>query len=164
MNNIHLYACVGDSSYLEEPRTEDAITNNLEESSSHASIMLEDLLKSLKGSSAVQVSKVANGSVLEEHLKFSKDGKVGNGDNIKPSYPHPVTTKPAKRNKWKPEEIKQLIKMRGKLDYRFRTVKARMILWEEISDIMLKHGVNRTPAQCKSLWASLVQKYEVPLL
>ncbi|XP_073106614.1 ribonuclease J isoform X4 [Elaeis guineensis] len=150
----------GDGADLEQPRTEDAITNNLGESSSHASTKLEDLLKSLKGSSAVQVPKVANSFVLEENLKLSKDGKVGNRENIKPSDPEPVTTKPAKRNKWKPEEMKQLIKMRGELDNRFRTVKARMILWEEISVSLLKHGVNRTPAQCKSLWASLVQKYE----
>ncbi|EHA8590803.1 putative ribonuclease J [Cocos nucifera] len=154
----------GDSANLEQPRTEDAITNNLEEPSSHAYAKLEDLLKSPKGSSAIQVSKVANGFVLEEHLKFSKDGKVGNRENIKPSDPQPVATKPAKRNKWKPEEINRLIEMRGELDNRFRSAKARMILWEEISVSMLNHGVNRTPAQCKSLWASLVQKYEVSLL
>lgn len=151
----------GDSSDHEQPRIGDATTNNnLEESSSHASTKLEDPWESLKGPSAVRVSKVANGSVLEEHLKISENGKADSRETIKPSDPQPVTTKPAKRNKWKPEEIKQLIKLRGKFDNRFRIVKARMLLWEEISDNMSKHGVNRTPAQCKSLWASLVQKYE----
>lgn len=67
----------------------------------------------------------------------------------------------AKRNKWKPEEIKKLIKKRSELDDRFRAVKARMVLWEEISASLLQHGVDRSPGQCKSLWSSLVQKYEV---
>uniref|UniRef100_A0A0E0GMY4 Metallo-beta-lactamase domain-containing protein n=1 Tax=Oryza nivara TaxID=4536 RepID=A0A0E0GMY4_ORYNI len=40
------------------------------------------------------------------------------------------------------------------------TVKGRMVLWEEISSSMLSQGISRTPAQCKSLWTSLVQKYE----
>ncbi|CAA7405149.1 unnamed protein product [Spirodela intermedia] len=66
----------------------------------------------------------------------------------------------AKRNKWKPEEIKKLIEKRSELDDRFRAVKARMVLWEEISANLLQHGVDRSPGQCKSLWSSLVQKYE----
>ncbi|CAA6668305.1 unnamed protein product [Spirodela intermedia] len=67
----------------------------------------------------------------------------------------------AKRNKWKPEEIKKLIEKRSELDDRFRAVKARMVLWEEISANLLQRGVDRSPGQCKSLWSSLVQKYEV---
>ncbi|KAG8379425.1 hypothetical protein BUALT_Bualt07G0087100 [Buddleja alternifolia] len=68
--------------------------------------------------------------------------------------------KPAKRNKWKPEEIKKLIKIRGELHSRFQVLKGRMALWEEISSNLLSDGVSRSPGQCKSLWASLVQKYE----
>lgn len=68
--------------------------------------------------------------------------------------------RPVKRNKWKPEEIKKLIRMRGELHNRFRIVKGRMALWEEISSNLSSGGISRSPGQCKSLWASLVQKYE----
>ncbi|XP_021847609.1 ribonuclease J isoform X2 [Spinacia oleracea] len=64
------------------------------------------------------------------------------------------------RNKWKPEEVKKLIMLRGDLHERFQVVKGRMALWEEISSSLVADGFNRTPGQCKSLWASLVQKYE----
>lgn len=74
-----------------------------------------------------------------------------------------VSQKSAKRNKWKAEEIKRLIRLRGELHGRFQVVKGRMALWEEISASMLADGINRTPGQCKSLWASLTQKYEVSL-
>ncbi|KAF3329457.1 Ribonuclease J [Carex littledalei] len=68
--------------------------------------------------------------------------------------------KTTKRNRWKPEEISRLVKLRGELDEKFQTVKGRMVLWEQISSDMLSHGMDRSAAQCKSLWASLVQKYE----
>ena len=71
------------------------------------------------------------------------------------------SSKSVKRNKWKPEEIKKLIRMRGELHNRFQVVKGRMALWEEISSNLLSGGISRSPGQCKSLWASLVQKYEV---
>ncbi|EPS67461.1 hypothetical protein M569_07313, partial [Genlisea aurea] len=66
----------------------------------------------------------------------------------------------AKRNKWRPEEVKKLIEMRRKLHAEFQVVKGRMALWEEISSGLMVNGTTRTPGQCKSLWASLVQKYE----
>lgn len=75
--------------------------------------------------------------------------------------PKPSTVK---RNKWKPEEVKKLIDMRGELNERFQVVKGRMVLWEEISQKLLADGVNRSPGQCKSLWTSLIQKYEVCLI
>ncbi|CAN0905947.1 Ribonuclease J [Linum grandiflorum] len=69
--------------------------------------------------------------------------------------------KSGKRNKWKAEEIKKLITMRGILNSRFKSVKGgRMVLWEDISSRLMAEGIERTPGQCKSLWASLVQKYE----
>ncbi|XP_011073026.1 uncharacterized protein LOC105158090 isoform X2 [Sesamum indicum] len=71
-----------------------------------------------------------------------------------------TTSKTAKRNKWKPEEVRKLIKLRGKLHSRFQVLKGRMALWEEISSSLLLDGIGRSPGQCKSLWASLVQKYE----
>lgn len=71
------------------------------------------------------------------------------------------SSKPMKRNKWKPEEIKKLIKFRGELNSRFQVVRGRMALWEEISANLLADGISRSPGQCKSLWASLTQKYEV---
>lgn len=71
------------------------------------------------------------------------------------------SSKPLKRNRWKHDEIKKLITLRGELHSRFQVVRGRMALWEEISSNLLSSGVNRSAAQCKSLWASLVQKYEV---
>lgn len=68
---------------------------------------------------------------------------------------------PLKRNKWKPEEIKKLINFRRKLNSRFQVVKGRMALWEEISADLLADGIVRSAGQCKSLWASLTQKFEV---
>lgn len=70
------------------------------------------------------------------------------------------TKKPLKRNRWKPEEVKKLIKFRGELNNRFQVVKGRMALWEEITVNLSNEGFSRSPGQCKSLWASLVQKYE----
>ncbi|KAG9155963.1 hypothetical protein Leryth_012040 [Lithospermum erythrorhizon] len=69
-------------------------------------------------------------------------------------------SKPVKRNKWKPEEVKKLIRMRGELHSRFQVLKGRMALWEEISSNLLSEGVTRSSGQCKSLWTSLLQKYE----
>lgn len=73
------------------------------------------------------------------------------------------SSKRVRRNKWKPEEVKKVIRMRGELHSRFQVVKGRMALWEEISSNLSAEGINRSPGQCKSLWASLIQKYEVCL-
>ncbi|XP_044950966.1 ribonuclease J isoform X2 [Hordeum vulgare subsp. vulgare] len=72
----------------------------------------------------------------------------------------PAPAKSSRKNKWKPEEIKSLIQLRGEMDEKFQSVKGRMVLWEEISGSLLKQGITRTPAQCKSVWTSLLQKYE----
>lgn len=72
----------------------------------------------------------------------------------------PKSSKSVKRNKWKPEEVKKMIGMRDKLSDRFQIVKGRMALWEEISQNLLADGISRSPGQCKSLWTSLVLKYE----
>ncbi|CAI9757350.1 unnamed protein product [Fraxinus pennsylvanica] len=68
--------------------------------------------------------------------------------------------KTAKRNKWKPEEVKKLIELRGELHSRFQVLRGRMALWEEISSDLLSDGITRSAGQCKSLWTSLIQKYE----
>ncbi|CAI9753088.1 unnamed protein product [Fraxinus pennsylvanica] len=68
--------------------------------------------------------------------------------------------KTAKRNKWKPEEVKKLIELRGELHSRFQVLRGRMALWEEISSNLLSNGITRSAGQCKSLWTSLIQKYE----
>ncbi|KAL4362405.1 hypothetical protein GQ457_04G015190 [Hibiscus cannabinus] len=96
----------------------------------------------------------------EEHeLELESDGTASSGDESEMSNSRLKSSKP-KRNKWKPGEVKKLIKMRGNLHSRFQVVKGRMALWEEISTSLLEEGISRSPAQCKSLWASLVQKYE----
>ncbi|XVF11547.1 hypothetical protein REPUB_Repub08aG0037200 [Reevesia pubescens] len=87
-------------------------------------------------------------------------GTPSSGDDSEMPNSPPLSSKPAKRNKWEPEEVKKLIKIRGELHSRFQIVKGRMALWEEISASLLTEGISRSPAQCKSQWASLVQKYE----
>lgn len=80
------------------------------------------------------------------------------------SNSEPKLSKSVKRNKWKTEEVKKLIGMREELSERFQVVKGRMALWEEISQKLLADGISRSPGQCKSLWTSLVVKYEVCFL
>ncbi|KAF3436859.1 hypothetical protein FNV43_RR19612 [Rhamnella rubrinervis] len=119
----------------------------------------DDFWKSLmRSSSAVdKVVKDRNSHVPQEE-NTSMPEKDGNESSEMPE-PQPKS-KPIKRNKWKPEEVKKLIKMRRELHSRFQVVKGRMALWEEISRDLLADGFNRSPGQCKSLWSSLVQKYE----
>lgn len=80
---------------------------------------------------------------------------------VSPTSSQAKTLTSAKINKWEPEEIQMLIKIRGQLDSRFKKVKGRMILWEEISTVLLSHGTDRSPMQCRSLWSSLMKKYKV---
>jgi hypothetical protein len=80
------------------------------------------------------------------------------------SNAEPQSSKSVKKNKWKAEEVKKLIDLRSDLRDRFKVVKGRMALWEEISQSLLADGISRSPGQCKSLWTSLVQKYEVCFL
>lgn len=89
--------------------------------------------------------------------------KIASSDDDSSELPksHLKSSTPLKRNKWKPEEIKKLIKFRRDLNSRFQVVKGRMALWEEISADLLADGIVRSAGQCKSLWASLTQKYEV---
>lgn len=72
-------------------------------------------------------------------------------------------SKSVKRNKWKEEEVKKLIGMRRELNGKFQGLNGRMVLWEEISKNLLDNGISRNPGQCKSMWTSLIQKYEVCL-
>ncbi|EEF51809.1 conserved hypothetical protein [Ricinus communis] len=97
-----------------------------------------------------------------EHIKeLEDDGSLSSDDeSMEMQDQKSKPSKRVKRNKWKPEEIKKLIKVRGKLHDRFQVVKGRMALWEEVSNRLMIDGINRSPGQCKSLWASLNQKYE----
>ncbi|XP_031258681.1 ribonuclease J-like [Pistacia vera] len=97
----------------------------------------------------------------EQILSLEKDDSEGSEDeSSEKRSSQRKSSKTMKRNKWKPEEVKKLIKMRGELRSRFQVVKGRMALWKEISTHLMNEGFNRTPGQCKSLWASLLQKYE----
>ncbi|PSS07683.1 Ribonuclease [Actinidia chinensis var. chinensis] len=142
--------------------SEEATTSGSEsvESFSTDSEDSDDFWKSFVASSPIdQLVKDGNGSVpQEEHgEKLKKEVKVDDGGMSKSEL---KSSKSATRNKWKPEEVKKLIIMRGALHSKFLVVKRRMALWEEISANLLADGVNRSPGQCKSLWTSLVQKYE----
>ncbi|XP_068646107.1 ribonuclease J-like [Aristolochia californica] len=107
-------------------------------------------------------AKDGNGAVLEKHLKLtaSENGSSSDDEAAESRKPVQTSSKSAKRSEWKSEEVKKLIELRGELDSRFQVVKGRMVLWEEISVKMLKYGISRSPAQCKSLWASQIKKYE----
>lgn len=109
--------------------------------------------KSIKATNGYIPRKQQESQPIKDDSEDSEEGK---------SEPKPSKT--VKRNKWKPEEVKKLIDMRGELNERFQVVKGRMALWEEISQKLLADGVNRSPGQCKSLWTSLIQKYEVCLI
>ncbi|WOK96599.1 hypothetical protein Cni_G05306 [Canna indica] len=154
MDNLVTDSSEDDSSDADLPMPAVATTNSDLESS-HASNELDNADENIEGPSSVELKNV-NGSALEEHPDVNKDGTPGTKESSKLLN----AKKTPKRNKWKPEEVKRLIKLRAGLDSKFQTVKARMVLWEEISNDMLNHGINRNPAQCKSIWASLVQKYE----
>lgn len=119
--------------------------------------------ESFEGLSVVQPSKIEDNLNSEVVPNLSDNERVS-VEELQPSEPRAVSRKTSKRNKWKPEEIERLIIKRAELDDRFQTVKGRMILWEEVSSSLSDHGIIRTPAQCKSLWASLIQKHEVMIV
>lgn len=120
----------------------------------------DDFWKSFISSSVPNQSECNSDLLPEaEHREKAKE----ESSELDSGLPKPQlkSSKIAKRNKWKPEEVKKLIKMRGELHSRFQVLKGRMALWEEISLSLLADGISRSPGQCKSLWTSLVQKYEV---
>lgn len=99
-------------------------------------------------------------SLLEGSTDRSGGVEVNEQESGETSNRSSKRSKSTTRNKWKPEEVKKLIMLRGELHDRFQVVRGRMALWEEISSSLLVDGFSRTPGQCKSLWTSLVQKYE----
>ncbi|KAF5460045.1 hypothetical protein F2P56_019944 [Juglans regia] len=123
----------------------------------------DDFWKVFTSSSPVDKGAKANNGFVPHTKHVSQIEKVGTesvkDDSLKLSNAQPKS-KPVKRNKWKPEDVKKLIKMRGELHSRFQVVKGRMALWEEISGNLLGDGITRSAGECKSLWTSLVQKYE----
>ncbi|KAL6576335.1 hypothetical protein OROHE_000116 [Orobanche hederae] len=118
----------------------------------------DDFLKSFI--SPLVLNQQDDGDSLPEtkHREMAKEEGAEPDSGLSKSQVKPSMM--AKRNKWKPEEVKKLIKMRGELHNRFQVLKGRMALWEEISSSLLLEGISRSPGQCKSLWTSLVQKYE----
>ncbi|KAK4743653.1 hypothetical protein SAY87_009965 [Trapa incisa] len=120
----------------------------------------------LSSSPVDKLVKDENGSIpkqeLEENAISSNVSDASEGETSESDSPtsQQKPRKVVRKNKWKTEEVKKLIKLRGELHSRFQVVKGRMALWEEISADLSAHGISRSPAQCKSLWASLVQKYE----
>lgn len=146
---------------VESAASDDATTSSNGEaffsSDLHQPKTLEHFWESFKSPTAVKIARIVNGSAQGNKPKFGKIGIMSKDSSQ--SAPAPV--KSSKKNKWKPEEIKSLIQRRGEMNDKFQSVKGRMVLWEEISGSMLNQGISRTPAQCKSLWTSLVQKYEV---
>ena len=126
----------------------------------------DEFWKPFVDSSPVEKSIKANNGYVprkENKSQLKRDGSEDPEEHTseKTSDSESKSSKSTKRNKWKPEEVKKLIGMRGELNDRFQAVKGRMALWEEISQNLLANGISRSPGQCKSLWTSLLQKYEV---
>ncbi|XP_027919725.1 ribonuclease J isoform X3 [Vigna unguiculata] len=141
-----------------------AISSGVEDDLSDAEVS-DDFFKPLVGSSPVEKSIKANNGYVPQMEKSSplKDGGSEDTEecnSVNTSNSEPKSSKSAKRNKWKHDEVKKLIGMRGEMNDRFQVVKGRMALWEEISQNLLSNGISRSPGQCKSLWTSLLQKYE----
>ncbi|KAG6754182.1 hypothetical protein POTOM_042193 [Populus tomentosa] len=125
--------------------------DDFQKSSVPSSSPVNELVKSDEG----MVPPGEQMNKLKEDVVDSSDDDLLENENSRLKR-----SKSVKRNKWKPEEVKSLIKMRGELHSRFQVVRGRMALWEEISTNLMADGINRSPGQCKSLWTSLVQKYE----
>lgn len=161
------FVCTGN--YIEPVRLlpeEDysSSNSNLAEIQSFDNEGLEDFWRPfIMPSSVSELVKENEGSVEQSNntLEITNEGEGQDDKSLKMSNSDMKPLKPMKRNKWKPEEIKKLIKLRGELNVRFQVARGRMALWEEISTSMSTDGINRSPGQCKSLWASLIQKFEV---
>lgn len=128
----------------------------------------DEFWKPFIASSVEKSIKANNGYVSrKEHksnLKKDDSEDIEEAKSEEMSNAEPESPKTVRKNKWKAEEVKKLIGLRSDLRDRFKVVKGRMILWEEISQSLLADGIRRSPAQCKSLWRSLVLTYEVCFL
>ncbi|XP_043724040.1 ribonuclease J-like isoform X3 [Telopea speciosissima] len=164
--NIHSEEIADESAELEHLLSEEdaiASSSDKEDPSTLLTGSSDAFLKSFVALTSSAEDQVwdDNGFISAEHPNLKKDGTESIGeDSVHLSNPQLTSPRPVSRNKWEPEEITKLIRMRGELDSRFQVVKGRMVLWGEISANLLTHGITRSPAQCKSVWASLVQKYE----
>ncbi|KAK6920542.1 Metallo-beta-lactamase [Dillenia turbinata] len=147
------------------PEEDTSSSFGLEEQAPHNLEEHEAFWKSFVGSTPSlfeQLEKEKNGSASQgEQVNEQERSGMQSGQEVAVTqHTGSKPSKSIKRNKWKPEEIRKLIRMRGDLNDRFQVVKGRMALWEEISANLHADGFNRSPGQCKSLWASLVQKFE----
>ncbi|XP_010519514.1 PREDICTED: uncharacterized protein LOC104798948 isoform X1 [Tarenaya hassleriana] len=135
----------------------------VEDTHSGSSEESEDFWKSfITSTSPSPAAKLENAYTVADAEVKTEDEKISSrdDDSSEASDSESKPSKRIKRNKWKPEEVKKLIRTRGELHSRFQVVKGRMALWEEISTNLMADGIIRSPGQCKSLWASLIQKYE----
>ncbi|XP_027334131.1 ribonuclease J isoform X1 [Abrus precatorius] len=150
------------------PTDDAAVSTGVEDDLSDAEDS-DEFWKTFVESSPVEKSiKANNGYVARKEqssqLKIDDSEDAEECSFVETSNSKAKSSKLAKRNKWKHEEVKKLIGMRGELNDRFQVVKGRMALWEEISQNLLADGISRSPGQCKSLWTSLLQKYEASTL
>lgn len=150
-----------DERLLPEENTAVSSSGVVDVSSSHAEDRLDDFWRTFLASSPVEHStKDPNGSLGKELLGQEKNVSGERLEPVKSSSSEEASPQSPKRNKWKISEVKKLIRMRGEMDARFQVVKGRMVLWEEIAENLQRDGIDRSSGQCKSLWTSLVQKYE----
>jgi hypothetical protein len=95
----------------------------------HQPKMLEHFWESFKSPIVV---KIVNGSAQGNKPKLNKICKMCKDSN----QPAPTPVKSSKKNKWKHEEIKSLIRMRNKMNDKFQSVNGRLVPWEEILGTM----------------------------
>ncbi|KAJ1413275.1 Myb-like domain [Sesbania bispinosa] len=145
--------------------TEDVASSNGAEGDLSVTEDSDEFWKAFIESSALRKSIKSNNGYAPQKEKSqvkndgSEDAEECKSENTS-STEAKSSTSVKRRNKWKEEEVKKLIGMRWELNDRFQVVKGRMGLWEEISQTLLANGISRNPGQCKSMWTSLVQKYE----
>lgn len=168
MSSYHYYLFFTVDGIEVEELPEEETTNSSSNYGERLSLDSEDSDEFWKSFVASPINNlVKDNNVLipqeEKHMsELEEDGTEGSYDDSSDrSSSQPKSSKGVRRNKWGPEEVKELIKMRRELHSRFQVVKRRMALWKEISTHLANEGFNRSPGQCKSMWTSLLQKYEV---
>ncbi|GFZ07886.1 RNA-metabolising metallo-beta-lactamase family protein [Actinidia rufa] len=107
-----------------------------------------------------ELVKDSTGSIPQEEHREKLKKDIVFDDHVEIPISGLQSSKPAKPNRWKPDEVMKLINLRGQLHSRFLVVKRQKALWEEISANLLADGINRSPRQCQSQWSYLVKKYE----
>ena len=86
-------------------------------------------------------------------------GPSSTAQNMKNFTSNHQETMKRSRN-WKRDEVVELIKLRGQMEAKFCLSTRRAALWEELSDVLGAHGINRDRKQCREKWDKLMSEYK----